>query len=107
MKKRECRVYFAQHVVLLHVVDLSGVYLSLQRVLKELPADVQQDGADRPLLQWAAGGGLVVVAGGRDAVPQDHPHQQTWGEIIQKMLYEMCSLVNSRPAAHLGKGVKW
>lgn len=69
--------YLAQHVVLLHVVDLPGVDLPLQRVLEELAADVEQHGADGPFLQRAARRRLVVVAGGRDAVPQDDAHQQT------------------------------
>ena len=57
-------------------MDLVRVDLALERVLEELAADVKQQRADGPLLQGAAGGRLVVVAGGGDAVAQDHPHQQ-------------------------------
>ena len=70
-------IYLAQHIILLHVVDLPGVDLPFEGVLKELAADVEQQGADRPLLQDAAGWGLVVVAGGWNAVTQNHTHQQT------------------------------
>lgn len=69
--------YLAQHVILLHIVDLSGIDLPFEGVLKELAADIKQQGADRSFLQRAAWGSLVVVAGGRDAVPQNHTHQQT------------------------------
>lgn len=71
-------LHLAQHIVLLHIVDLPGVDLSFQGVLKELAADVKQQGAGGPLLQGAAQGGLVVVAGGRNAITQNHTHQQTW-----------------------------
>lgn len=69
--------YFAQHVVLLHIVNLAGVDLSFEGVLKELAADIKQQGAGRPFLQRAARWGFVVVAGSRDAVTQDHTYQQT------------------------------
>lgn len=72
--------YLAQHVILLHIVNLSGVDLPFERVLKELAADIKQQGADRSFLQRAARGCLVVVAGGGDAVSQNHTNQQTWGE---------------------------
>lgn len=78
--------YLAQHVVLLHIVNLSRVDLSFEGVLKELAADIKQQGASRPFLQRAARGGLVVVAGGRDAVSQDHTHQQTWGNHSRGMM---------------------
>lgn len=58
-------------------MDLSGVDLALQRVLEELAADVEQQRADRSLLQRAAGRSLMVVAGGGDSIAQDHAHQQT------------------------------
>lgn len=77
MEVMELFSYLAQHVILLHVVNLSRVDLSLEGVLEELPADVQQQRAGRSFLQRAARGGLVVVAGGGDAVPQNDPHQQT------------------------------
>lgn len=69
--------HLAEHVVLLYVVDLSGVDLPLQRVLEELAADVEQQRADWPLLQRAAGRSLMVVTGRRDPVAQDYAHQQT------------------------------
>lgn len=68
--------YLAQHIILLHIVNLSGVDFSFESVLKELSTDIKQQGADRPLLQRAARGSLVVVAGGRDAIPQNHTYQQ-------------------------------
>lgn len=60
--------YLAQHVILLHVVNLTRVDLAFEGVLKELATDIKQQGADRPFLQGAAWWGFVVVAGGRDAV---------------------------------------
>lgn len=69
--------YLAQHIVLLHIVNLSGVDLPFEGVLIELAADIKQQGADRSFLQRAAWGCLVVVAGGGDAVPQNHTYQQT------------------------------
>lgn len=69
--------YLAQHIILLHIVNLSGVDLPFEGVLKELAADIKQQGADRSFLQRAARGCLVVVAGGGDAVPQNHTDQQT------------------------------
>lgn len=60
--------YLAEHVVLLHIVNLPRVDLAFERVLEELAADVEQQRADRPLPQRAARRRLVVVAGGRDAV---------------------------------------
>lgn len=68
--------YLAQHVVLLHIVDLSGVDLPFEGVLKEFTADIKQQGADGPLRQHAARRRLVVIAGGGDAITQDHAHQQ-------------------------------
>lgn len=68
--------YLAQHVILLHVVDLSGVDLPFQGVLKEFAADIKQQGADGPLCQLAARRCLVVIACGGDAVAQDYAHQQ-------------------------------
>lgn len=61
--------YLAQHIILLHIVNLSGVDFSFESVLKELSTDIKQQGADRPLVQRAARGCLVVVASGRDAIP--------------------------------------
>lgn len=58
-------------------MDLSGVDLPFEGVLEELAADVEQEGAGGPHVHGAAHRGLVVVAGGRDAVTQDHPYQQT------------------------------
>ena len=71
--------YLSQHIVLLHVVNLPGVDLPFEGVLEELATDIKQQGADRSFLQRAARGGLVVVAGGWDAVTQDHTYQQTCG----------------------------
>lgn len=80
-----CRVrYLAQHVILLHIVDLSGVDLPFQGVLKEFTADIKQQGADGPLSQHAARRCLVVIAGGGDAIAQDHAHQQAWGGVWQQ-----------------------
>lgn len=76
--------YLAQHVVLLHIVDLSGVDLPFEGVLKEFTADIKQQGADGPLRQHAARRRLVVIAGGGDAVAQDHAHQQAWGRAWQQ-----------------------
>lgn len=72
-------LYLSQHIILLHVVNLPGVDLPFEGVLEELAADIEQQGADGSFLQRAARGGLVVVAGGRDAVTQDHTYQQTCG----------------------------
>lgn len=60
--------YLSQHIVLLHIVNLSGVDLPFEGVLKELATDIKQQGAGRSFLQRAARGGLVVVACGRNAV---------------------------------------
>lgn len=60
-------------------MNLPGVDLPFEGVLKELATDIKQQGADRSFLQRAARGRLVVVAGGRDAVTQDHTYQQTCG----------------------------
>lgn len=68
--------YLAQHIILLHIVNLSGVDLPFEGVLKELAADIKQQGAYRSLVQRAAWGCLVVVAGGGDAVSQNHTYQQ-------------------------------
>lgn len=57
-------------------MDLPEVDLPFQGVLKELAADIEQQGAGRSFLQRAARGGLVVVAGGWNAVTQDHTDQQ-------------------------------
>lgn len=58
-------------------MNLSGVDLPFEGVLKELATDIKQQGADGSFVQRAARGRLVVVAGGRDAVPQNHTYQQT------------------------------
>lgn len=76
--------YLAQHVILLHIMDLSGVDLPFQGVLKEFTTDIKQQGADGPLRQLAAWRCLVVIAGGGDAVAQDHAHQQAWGWVWQR-----------------------
>lgn len=72
-------VYLAQHVILLHVMDLPWVDFPFEGVLKELAADIEQEGAGRSYVHDAAHRGLVVVTGGGNAVTQDHTHQQTWG----------------------------
>lgn len=69
-------VDLAQHVILLHVVDLPGVDLPFEGVLKELAADIEQEDAGRSHVHDAAHLGLVVVAGGGNAVAQDHAYQQ-------------------------------
>lgn len=70
-----CLPHLSQHVVLLHVVYLAGVDLSFQRVLKELPADIQQQCAGGSLPQRAACWRLVVIAVGWDAITQNHTNQ--------------------------------
>lgn len=57
-------------------MNLPEVDLPFEGVLEELAADIEQQGAGRSFLQRAAQGRLVVVAGGRNAVTQDHTDQQ-------------------------------
>lgn len=60
-------------------MDLPWVDFPFEGVLKELAADIEQEGAGRSYVHDAAHRGLVVVTGGGNAVTQDHTHQQTWG----------------------------
>lgn len=71
--------HLAQHVILLHVVDLPRAYFPFERVLKELPADVDQQGCEGPVLRAAEG--LVVAAGGGSPVSQDHPNYESWKRV--------------------------
>jgi len=70
-------MYLAQHVILLHTVDFSKVDLPLERVLKELSANVEEHRADRTFLQGATRRSFIMVAGGGNAIPQNNAHQQT------------------------------
>lgn len=64
-------------------MNLSGVDLPFQGVLEELAAGVEQEGAGGSDVHGTAHRGLVVVAGGGDAVTQDHADQQAWGKQIK------------------------
>jgi len=68
--------HLPQHVVLLHVVDLPRADFPFERIFKELPADVDQQGCERPVLLRAAER-LVMAAGGGGPVSQDHPDYES------------------------------
>lgn len=64
-------------------MNLSGVDLPFEGVLEELAADVEQECAGGSYVHGTAHRGFVMVAGGGDAVTQDHTDQQTWGNQIK------------------------
>lgn len=72
--------HLAQHVILLHVVDLPRAYFPFERILKELPADVNQQGCKRPVLLRAAER-LVMATGRGSPISQDDPNYESWKRV--------------------------
>lgn len=75
--------HLAQHLVVLHVIQLVGIDLPLQCVLVKLAADVDEQcggaGVDR-----AAQGDVTHVARNVDGVAQDHANQKPWTQGREK-----------------------
>lgn len=61
-------------------MDLPGAYFPFERVLEELPADVDQQGCEQPVLLRAADR-LVTAAGRGSPIPQDHPNYESWKRV--------------------------
>lgn len=72
--------HLSQHVILLHVMDLPGAYFPFERILEELPADVDQQGCEQPVLLRAADR-LVTAAGRGSPISQDHPNYESWKRV--------------------------